>query len=144
MEMGSHPRSCNGPHFRAARYFHTWASNRRIVLFSGSDLWFSVPSANLQKQKTPPVLADRGRQIRGTTSGSGVPHGRPLTASDNAICCIGHTRPALLRFYAFGLAAPGGISAVLLTALHRPAALWKKGSRLLHPIHAFLMKLWVS
>ena len=80
---------------------------------------------------------DRGRQNRGTTSGLGHPHGGPLTASDNAIRCIGRTRPALLRFYAFGPAAPGGISALLLTALHPPAALWKKVERLLHPFDAF-------
>ena len=80
---------------------------------------------------------DRGRQNRGTTSGLGLPLGRPLTASDNAIRCIGRTRLTLLRFYAFGPAAPGGISALLLTALHPPAALWKKVRRVLHPICAF-------
>ena len=80
---------------------------------------------------------DRGRQNRGTTSGLGLPLGRPLAASDNAIRCIGRTRPGLLRFYAFGLAAPGGISAFSLTALHQPAALWKRRGRLLHPFDAF-------
>ena len=80
---------------------------------------------------------DRGRQNRGTTSGLGLPPGRPLTASDNAIRCIGRTRLTLLRFYAFGPAAPGGISALPLTALHPPAALWKKAGRLLHPFDAF-------
>ena len=61
----------------------------------------------------------------------------PLTVSDNTIRCIGRTRPGLLRFYAFGPAAPGGISAFSLTALHQPAALWKRRGRLLHPFDAF-------
>ena len=80
---------------------------------------------------------DRGRKDRGTTSGLGRPRGRPLTASDNAIRCIGRTRLTLLRFYAFGPAAPGGISALAPAALHQPAALWKKAGRLLHPFDAF-------
>ena len=33
---------------------------------------------------------------RGTTSGSVQPHDCTLTASNNAICCIGRTRPPLL------------------------------------------------
>lgn len=48
--------------------------------------------------KTPPVLSDRGRKIRGTTSDSPIPHGIDLTASNNAIRCFGRTRPSLLGF----------------------------------------------
>ena len=41
--------------------------------------------------------------------------------------------PVFLYCY-FQKATPGGISAVFPTALHQPAALWRKTERLLHPI----------
>ena len=110
-------------------------SSDRAFLRIRSSVFSSISEP--PKNKNAPCPCGQRAKNRGTTSGSGIPHGRPLTASDNAICCIGHTRPGLLRFYAFGPAAPGGISALLLTALHRPAALWKKIGCLLHPIHAF-------
>ena len=47
-------------------------------------------------QKTPSIHTDRGRKIRGTTSNSVFPHENTLTASSNAIRCIGRTRPSLL------------------------------------------------
>ena len=46
----------------------------------------------------PPVHQDRGRKIRGTTSGSLMLHNMSLTASDNALRFLGRTRPPLLRF----------------------------------------------
>ena len=48
--------------------------------------------------KKPPVLADRGRKIRGTTSGLVASHGATLTASNNALRNLGRTRPSLLDF----------------------------------------------
>ena len=48
--------------------------------------------------KKPPVLSDRGRKIRGTTSGLVASHGATLTASNNALRNLGRTRPSLLDF----------------------------------------------
>ena len=48
--------------------------------------------------KKPPVLSDRGRKIRGTTSGLVASHGATLTASNNALRDLGRTRPSLLNF----------------------------------------------
>ena len=38
----------------------------------------------------------------------------------------------------FRQTTPGGISVCFPAASHRPAALWRKGEHLLHPIHVFL------
>ena len=66
---------------------------------------------------------DRGRKLRGTTSGSPSPHSESLTASNNACAISGG--PVFPYCY-FRKATPGGISAVFPTALHQPAVLWRK------------------
>ena len=50
------------------------------------------------KQKIPLSITDRGRKLRGTTSGSSASHGADLTASNNAYRCYGRPRPPLLAF----------------------------------------------
>ena len=50
-------------------------------------------------QKHPPSrLRDRGRNNRGTTSGSASPHDDALTVSVNTSRCFGRPRPPLLLF----------------------------------------------
>ena len=58
----------------------------------------AIASLPFRKQTTPSIRTDRGRKIRGTTSNSASPHEDTLTASSNAIRCIGRTRPSLLFF----------------------------------------------
>ena len=75
---------------------------------------------------------DRGRKLRGTTSGSLSLHNESLTASNNAFAISG---VPVFPYCNFRKATPGGISVVFSTALHQTAALWRKGGHLLHPIY---------
>ena len=68
----------------------------------------------------PPVHLDRGRKIRGTTSGSLMLHNMSLTASNNALRFLGRTRPPLLTFQE---GHSGRYFVGFSTALQQPAAL---------------------
>ena len=71
--------------------------------------------------------------MHGTTSNSALPHGKyPYSVQQHFPL---YRSVSVLPYCYFGQATPGGISARFPTALHPPAALWRKRERLLIPIN---------
>ena len=66
---------------------------------SSTSIGFPIIISPLHAKK-PSVLTDRGRELRGTTSGSSASHDADLTASNNASRCFGRPRPPLLLLQA--------------------------------------------
>jgi hypothetical protein len=124
------------PDRKLGQYIH-WACQHNIsplcTLTRCGGLRANRPTNQIQK--SPLSKTDRGRNKRGTTSSSAFPHGK----------CPHGVQQRLSLFRAtpsfptecFRKATPGGISADFPTALHQPAALWRKRDRLLIPIFVF-------
>ena len=89
----------------------------------------SFPTALPEDAGSKPPLC-KGRWPEGP-EGLTIPQSAPLTAP------FAQGALALLRQRHFKKATPGGISARFPTALHQPAALWRKMERLLVPITVF-------